>query len=274
MRGFLLGVFCLLASFCIAQERRLVLASTTSTQNSGLYDYLLPIFTSQTGINVHVVAVGTGQALRIGRNGDADILIVHHRKSEQAFVNDGFGQDRRDLMYNDFVVVGPLQDPANIKVTENITEAFSKIAQSEYLFISRGDESGTHFKELALWKQTDIKPKGTWYREIGAGMGAALNMAAAVDAYVLTDRGTWLSFNNKGNLALLFEGGADLFNPYSVITVNPAKHPHVQADLAAKLSDWLTSDQGQKLISDFMVQGQQLFHPIKSGSCTAKTLQE
>lgn len=273
MRLFLLGLFCVFASICSAGEKRLILASTTSTQNSGLYNYLLPTFTKETGIDVHVVAVGTGQALRIARNGDADILVVHHRASEDAFIAQGFGLKRADLMYNDFVIVGPLSDPAAITKSKKISEAFYRLAKSKALFISRGDESGTHFKEIALWQQAAVAPQGDWYREIGAGMGAALNMAAAVNAYVLTDRGTWLSFNNKGNLALLFEGGTELLNPYGIIVVNPAKHPHVKVNLATILYDWMISDRGQNLIAAFTQHGQQLFCPTHAkATCAASAL--
>ncbi|MCP5075309.1 MAG: solute-binding protein [Rhodobacteraceae bacterium] len=258
-------IFCLLwvlAPFALAENQKLLLASTTSTQNSGLYNYLLPKFTQDTGVTVHVVAVGTGQALRIAENGDADILIVHHRPSEEAFVASGFGIERRDLMFNDFVLVGPADDPANVTAATNAVDAFTRLQRVGAKTISRGDESGTHLKELEIWRDAGISRKGEWYREIGAGMGAALNMAAAVDGYLLSDRGTWLSFGNRGNLKILYEGDPDLYNPYGVILVNPAKHPHVHIDQARVLSDWLTSQKGQKLIAEFTVSGLSLFCPI------------
>ncbi len=266
MRFLLLAALCLFAPLSVAQGQKLILASTTSTQNSGLYDYLLPVFTADTGIAVHVVAVGTGQALRIARNGDADALIVHHRPSEELFISEGYGLNRRDVMVNDFVIVGPKGDSAGVATAKSAGDALLRLRKNNALFISRGDESGTYFKELEIWQSAGVTPKGPWYREIGAGMGAALNMAVAVEGYVLTDRGTWLSFNNKNNLVLLFEGDPVLFNPYSIITVNPAKHPHVQADLAGVLTDWITSERGQSLIAAFAIDGQQLFCPSANGA--------
>ncbi|MCP5089161.1 MAG: hypothetical protein GY952_20460 [Rhodobacteraceae bacterium] len=269
MRLILVLLLCLNATTGAAQDKKLVLASTTSTQNSGLYDYLLPVFTKDTGITVHVVAVGTGQALRIARNGDADAIIVHHRPSEDRFVTAGFGIERRDLMFNDFVLIGPETDPAGVAEASGITEAFARLADSRVKTISRGDESGTHLKEVEIWKDAGIAPLGAWYREIGAGMGTALNMAAAVDGYILSDRGTWLSFGNRGNLKVLSEGDPALFNPYGIILVNPDKHPHAQIDLARKLSGWLTSEKGQQLIADFQLLGQPLFCPyaIQASDC-------
>lgn len=242
----------------------IVLASTTSTQNSGLLDYLLATFSEETGIDVKVLAVGTGQAMLIARNGDADLLLVHHRPSEDAFVQAGYGTDRRDVMYNDFVIVGPRDDPAGIAGGQSASDALQKIANIEADFVSRGDESGTHKKELELWEQSNIHPEGSWYREIGAGMGAALNMASALNAYVLTDRGTWLTFGNKGSLDLLVSGDPDLLNPYAVILVNPARHPQVKAAAARRLSDWLVSPRGQKMIGDFLIDEYQAFCPVRT----------
>lgn len=251
--------------FCFATfgfaEQSLTLASTTSTQNSGLYEFLLPKFKEQTGITVNVVAVGTGQAIKIAQNGDADALLVHHRPSEDAFVNEGYGFDRRDVMYNDFVLIGPKHDPAKVSDARTVKDALSSIKETQSLFISRGDDSGTHKKEVELWNAFSTVPTDQWYREIGAGMGAALNMAAATDAYLLSDRGTWLSFGNPQNLTLLFEGEAGLRNPYGLILVSKERHPHVKTDEARAFSDWITSPQGQKAIADFRVENKQLFCP-------------
>lgn len=245
-----------------AAERTITLASTTSTQNSGLYGVILPMFEADTGIRVNVVAVGTGQALKIAENGDADVLLVHHRASEDAFVAAGFGIDRRDVMYNDFVFVGPRSDPAGVRDAGSVSDVLRRISTSEQLFISRGDESGTHMKERELWAAAELSPQGTWYREIGAGMGAALNMASVTDAYLLTDRGTWLSFGNKGDLEILFSGTPGLRNPYGIILVNPARHPHVRINEARAFADWMTSPSGQKAIADYRVGNQQLFCPL------------
>lgn len=247
-----------------AQDKAITLASTTSTQNSGLYDHILPMFEAETGIRVLVIAVGTGQALRIARNGDADVLIVHHRPSEEAFVAEGFGVERRDLMVNDFVIVGPPEDPADVASASDAAQALARIARSQALFISRGDDSGTHLREQELWTAADLAPDGTWYREIGASMGAALNMASVSDAYLLTDRGTWLAFNNKGRLVQLFEGDPKLMNPYSVILVNAGRHPHIDAEAARQFANWLTSDRGQQAIANFRVGGQTLFCPASA----------
>jgi tungstate transport system substrate-binding protein len=244
-----------------AEDVTLTLASTTSTQNSGLYDRILPMFEAETGIHVNVVAVGTGQALRIARNGDADVLIVHHRPSELKFVAEGYGVKRYDLMYNDFVLVGPKQDPADIRDATSAEDAFRRIAESRSLFISRGDDSGTNKKELELWKATGIQPQGDWYREIGAGMGAALNMVAVTDAYTLSDRGTWLSFGNKQNLDLLYGGDKGLRNPYSVIVVNDKIFPHIKTKAANTFVKWLLSEHGQRAIGAYRVKNQQLFCP-------------
>lgn len=260
LRWILVAWLC--ASAAVGQEKTITLASTTSTQNSGLYAAILPAFQAATGIHVNVVAVGTGQALRIAQNGDADVLIVHHRPSEDAFVAAGYGIDRRDLMYNDFVIIGPSDDPASIRNAPNAAAALARIAAEGWLFISRGDDSGTHKRERELWTLAALQPSGAWYREIGAGMGAALNMAAVTDAYTLADRGTWLSFGNKRGLARLFSGDPTLRNPYGMIRVNPARHPHVAADDAKALADWLTSDTGQRAIAAFRVNEHQLFCPV------------
>ena len=256
-----LKILCLLvASPIYAQDNTITLSSTTSTQNSGLYDYLLPMFTADTGIDVRVIAVGTGQAIRIAENGDADVLLVHHRKSEDAFVNEGYGTQRFDVMYNDFVLIGPKTETPN---TTSLKSFFGQAAETgEYTFISRGDDSGTHKKEQELWaKFTETLPTDDWYREIGSGMGATLNMAASIDAYTISDRGTWLSFGNKRNLAIKWSGDEVLLNPYGLILVNPERFPHVKADEARIFADWITSERGQQAIGDFRINGKQLFCP-------------
>jgi tungstate transport system substrate-binding protein len=248
----------------VAEDRFVTVASTTSTQNSGLFDEILPAFEKQSGIGVRVVAVGTGQAIRMAKNGDADILFVHHKPSEIAFVKEGFGVERFDVMYNDFIVVGAKSDPARIKGLTNVSLAFGKIAGSKSSFISRGDDSGTNKRELSLWRIAKIDPEkssGKWYHEIGAGMGAALNTASAKNAYTLSDRGTWLSFKNKANLAILLEGDKNMLNPYGVILVNPQKYPHVKAKDGQAFIDWLISKEGQKAIDGYKIGGQQLFFP-------------
>ena len=251
-----------------ARQRSIVVASTTSTDNSGLFGYILPIFEAETGIKVHVVAVGTGQALEIARNGDADVLLVHHKPSEERFVSGGFGVDRRDLMYNDFVIIGPKADPAGIDGMTDVVEAFKKIAAGRVPFASRGDDSGTHKVERQIWRQAGIDASvasGAWYWETGSGMGATLNTAVGMDAYSLSDRATWLSFRNKGELVILVQGDRRLFNQYGVIRVNPARHPHVKAAAAKAFVDWLTSEAGQTAIADFKVDGRQLFFPNAKG---------
>jgi len=244
----------------------LVLASTTSTQNSGLYDQILPLFTKDTGIDVRVVAVGTGQALRIARNGDADALMVHHRPSEDTFVAEGYGIERRDIMYNDFILAGPADDPADIATASSVTEAIRRIARSGALFASRGDDSGTHKKEQEIWRAAGLAPTGNWYLETGSGMGATLNLAAAKSAYTLTDRGTWITFGNKGPLRRLFGGDWAMFNPYGFIIVNPERFPHAKSDLARTLSDWLVSERGQAAIAGFEIDGFQAFCPNAQGA--------
>jgi len=247
-----------------AAERFITVASTTSTENSGLFGHLLPLFTARTGIEVRVVAVGTGQAIKLARNGDADVLFVHHKPSEEKFVAEGFGVKRYDVMYNDFVLVGPKADPAGIRGMKDVAAALKKIAAAEAPFASRGDDSGTHKKERALWRAAGIDVaavSGTWYRETGAGMGATLNTAAAMNAYTLSDRGTWLAFANKADLDILVAGDTRLFNPYGVTLVNPARHPHVKAEDGQAFIDWLISPEGQAAIAAFRVGGQQLFFP-------------
>ena len=264
--GLVLGL--LLSEVSKAEERFIILQSTTSTQNSGLFDAILPRFRAKTGIEVRVVAVGTGQALRNARNGDGDVLLAHAKPEEEAFVAEGWGVKRYDLMSNDFVIVGPADDPAGIAGLRQAGSALRKIARTQAVFLSRGDESGTHKKERVLWKVAAVDPleaSGTWYREVGAGMGATLNTAVGMRAYTLTDRGTWLSFRNKGDFTILVEGDPQLFNPYGVILVNPAKHPHVKAELGQQFIDWLIGSEGQSLIASYAINGQQLFFPNAPG---------
>jgi tungstate transport system substrate-binding protein len=247
-----------------AQNRSIVVASTTSTEQSGLFGFLLPRFTEKTGIPVKVVAVGTGQALDIGRRGDADVVFVHDRPAEDKYMSEGFGVRRFDVMYNDFVIVGPKADPAHISGSKDVMAAFRDIAAAKAAFISRGDRSGTHAAELRYWKDAGIDidaVKGSWYRDIGQGMGPALNMASAENAYLLADRGTWLSFKNRGDLAILVEGDKRLFNQYGVMLVNPARHPDVKTREGQAFIDWLISPDGQKTIADYKVGGEQLFFP-------------
>ena len=253
-----------LSAQVIAQEKSIVVASTTSTQDSGLFEYLLPIFQQQTGIAVKVIAQGTGQALDTGRRGDADVVFVHAKSAEEKFLAEGQGVKRNPVMYNDFVLIGPKNDPAGIK-GRDVAAALKTIKEKQAPFISRGDRSGTHMAELALWNKDagiDIdQQKGPWYKSIGQGMGAALNMASASNAYVLSDRGTWLSFKNKGDLQILVEGDTRLFNQYGVILVNPEKHPTVKKELGQQFIDWLLSPEGQKAIANYKVNGEQLFYP-------------
>jgi tungstate transport system substrate-binding protein len=248
----------------VAAERFITVASTTSTENSGLFGFILPQFQQATGIGVRVVAVGTGQAIKNAERGDADVLFVHHKRSEDQFVAQGFGVERRDVMYNDYVLLGPQTDPAGIKGTKDTVAALRQIAATHALFVSRGDDSGTHKLELNLWEVAGIdvkKASGSWYREAGSGMGATLNTTSGLDGYTISDRGTWISFKNKGRLTIAVEGDPRLFNQYGVILVNPAKHTHVKAKDGNAFIDWLTSDQGQKAIADFRIEGQQLFFP-------------
>ena len=246
-----------------AEERAIVVASTTSTQDSGLFGYLLPLFKTRTGIDVRVIAQGTGQALDTGRRGDADVVFVHAKPQEEKFLAEGFGVKRFDVMYNDFVLVGPKTDPAGVK-GKDIEAALQAIQAKGAAFVSRGDRSGTHAAELALWKLSGIDiaaAKGPWYREIGQGMGAALNTASAMGAYVLSDRGTWISFKNRGDLDIVVEGDKRLFNQYGVMLVNPEKHPQVKKELGQAFVDWLISPEGQAAIAGYTIDGQQLFFP-------------
>jgi tungstate transport system substrate-binding protein len=250
-----------------AQEKSIVVASTTSTQDSGLFGHILPMFKAKTGINVKVVAQGTGHALETGRRGDADVLFVHARAQEEKFVADGFGVKRFDVMYNDFVLIGPKSDPAKVRGSKDILAGLKAINDKGAPFVSRGDKSGTHSAELRLWKQATLDPtaaKPAWYREIGQGMGAALNTSSAMGAYVLADRGTWLSFKNKGDLEIVLEGDKRLFNQYGIMLVNPAKHAHVKKDLGQKFVDWIISKEGQAAIDSYKINGMQLFFPNAS----------
>ncbi|MCD1651344.1 substrate-binding domain-containing protein [Halomonas meridiana] len=245
----------------LADDDFITLASTTSTENSGLFDAIIPTFTEATGIDVRVVAVGTGQAFEIGRRGDADSLLVHDTAGEEQFVADGYATERLDVMYNDFVIVGPSDDPAGISDSENVADAFARIAESESPFASRGDDSGTNRAELRLWEDAGVTPQGEWYRELGSGMGPTLNTAAGMDAYTFTDRATWVAFDNPQNLTLLFEGDEALFNQYGSLLLSEERHPHLKHDLAAQWHQWLVSEEGQQAIADFEVGGQQLFFP-------------
>ena len=261
LAGVLAGA--LLAPIAHAQNRFIVLASTTSTEQSGLFKHLLPQFTKASGTEVRVVAVGTGQALDLGRRGDADALFVHDQPAEEKFVAEGFGLVRRPVMYNDFVLIGPKSDPAGVRGND-IAAALKRLGATGGAFVSRGDKSGTHSAELRQWKLAGIdiaaaKPAG--YKECGCGMGQALNIAASTNAYVLSDRGTWLNFKNRGDLGIVVEGDKQLFNQYGVIVVNPARHPHVKKDLAQAFSDWVVSSDGQAAIASYKIGGEQLFFP-------------
>ena len=268
-RSLIVALLLTLSSVALAAERSITVASTTSTENSGLFTYLLPIFQAKTGIEVRVVAVGTGQAIKLAQNGDADVLFVHHKPSEVQFVADGYGVKRFDVMYNDFVLVGPKVDPAGIRGSSDVADALRRIAEAKSPFASRGDDSGTHKKEQSLWADAGIDAaaaSGQWYSETGSGMGATLNAAAGLGAYALTDRATWISFANKADLEPMVQGDARLFNPYGVILVNPARFPHVKAADGQTFIDWLVSPAGQAAIADFKVDGQQLFFPNAAGS--------
>jgi len=259
------GVAVFLTAHALAQEKSIIVASTTSTQDSGLFDYLLPLFTQKTGITVKVLAQGTGQALDTGRRGEADVVFVHAKSAEQKFLAEGEGVKRFGVMYNDFVLIGPKSDPAGIKDMKDVARALKTIKDKAATFISRGDRSGTHLAELMLWNKDvgiDIeKERGPWYTSIGQGMGAALHMAAASNGYVLSDRATWIDLKNKGDLQVLVEGDRRLFNQYGVILVNPAKHPNVNKEFGQAFIDWLVSPDGQKAIANFKINGEQLFYP-------------
>jgi tungstate transport system substrate-binding protein len=253
-----------IATVAHAQDRFITVASTTSTEQSGLFRYLLPMFEKKTGIQVRVVAVGTGQALDLARRGDADVVFVHARAAEEKFLAEGEGVKRYPVMYNDFVLIGPSSDPARVAGSKDILEAFRKIQQARAPFVSRGDRSGTHLAELDLWKTSGVdldKAKGPWYREIGQGMGPALNTASAMSAYLLADRGTWLAFKNRGDLRILVEGDKRLFNQYGVMLVSPAKHPNVKKAAGQMFIDWLVSREGQAAIAGYKINGEQLFFP-------------
>ncbi|WP_295538798.1 extracellular solute-binding protein [uncultured Thiohalocapsa sp.] len=249
-------------------EEAILVQSTTSTQNSGLYDHILPQFTAKTGIQVNVVAVGTGQAIKNAQNGDGDVLLVHAKSAEEKFVEEGYGVARFDVMYNDFVIVGPDADPAGLSNTEDAAAALAELAASGSVFASRGDNSGTHKKELALWQASGVDPanaSGGWYRETGSGMGATLNTAVGMGAYSLTDRATWINFKNKGDYRILVEGDPRLFNQYGIILVDPARHPNVKVDAGQAFIDWVLGPEGQAAIASYQVDGQQLFYPNYEG---------
>jgi tungstate transport system substrate-binding protein len=254
----------LLCTSAYAQEKFITVSSTTSTEESGLFKYMLPIFQKKAGFQVRVVAVGTGQALDIGRRGDADVVFVHAKPLEEKFLAEGHGVQRFDVMYNDFVLIGPKSDPAKAAGTRDIVAALQKIKAAQAPFVSRGDKSGTHFAELSLWKVAGVdiaKDKGAWYRDTGQGMGPALNSASGMNAYILADRGTWLSFKNRGELAIAVEGDKRLFNQYGIMLVNPEKHPNVKTEMGQAFVDWVISPEGQKSIADYRIGGEQLFFP-------------
>lgn len=258
---------CLVGSVASADERVITVASTTSTEQSGLFGHLLPVFEKDSGIKVRVVALGTGQALDMARRGDADVAFVHDKLAEEKFVAEGYGVERKEVMYNDFVLIGPKADPAKVAGNDimlGLRRIATMDAASRPPFVSRGDKSGTHAAELRYWRAAGVdldRAKGPWYRDTGSGMGPSLNMASSMNAYILADRGTWLSFKNRGDLAILVEGDSRLFNQYGVILVNPAKHSHVKAADAQRFIDWLLSSAGQKAIADYKIGGEQLFFP-------------
>jgi len=260
-RGILAGIALVMTALPASAEEFITVASTTSTENSGLFGHILPIFTDRTGIEVRVIAQGTGQALETGRRGDADVVFVHAKASEELFVAEGHGVERTDVMYNDFVIVGPQGDPAGIAAASDAASALKAIAEARAPFASRGDESGTHTAERALWADAGVAPDGDWYLETGSGMGATLTMAAELPAYALTDRGTWIGFGNRGDLEIAFEGDPALFNQYGVMLVNSDTHPHVKAEAGQAFIDWLISAEGQKAIEGYAIDGQQLFFP-------------
>ena len=267
INAFLLVTLGGLAGLSFAQEKSIVVASTTSTEQSGLFAYLLPIFKSKSGIDVKVVAVGTGQALDIGRRGDADVVFVHDKPAEEQFVAEGFSTKRYEVMYNDFILIGPKNDPAKIAGGKDINEALQKIAASQSPFISRGDKSGTNAAELRYWKNAGINPAGeAWYKETGSGMGPALNTASAMNAYILADRGTWLSFKNRGDLMIVVEGDRKLFNQYGVMLVNPERFPQIKKVFGQTLIAWLISKDGQSAIASYKIDGEQLFFPNAKSS--------
>ena len=257
----LVGLVAILMAFATpsARAETMRMAVTTSFANSGLSEVLLPAISAETGITVQLLVVGTGQALRLAAAGDVDAVLAHARAAEEDLVADGHATHRREIMYNDFVILGPADDPAGIAQAETAAAALARVADSAQIFVSRGDNSGTHLQELALWQAAGVDPQGRWYRATGSGMGAALNFAVATGGYILSDRATWLSFGNKGDLAVLFEGDPALFNQYAYLPVNHARHPHVNADASARLEAWLTSDRARDLIDGFSIAGTQLF---------------
>jgi tungstate transport system substrate-binding protein len=262
--GATVGLAVLAVVSTASAQSFITVASTTSTEQSGLFKHLLPLFEKKTGIQVRVVALGTGQALDMARRGDADVVFVHAKSAEEKFIAEGYGVKRLPVMYNDFVLIGPRSDPAKISGGKDILEALRKIRAAATPFVSRGDKSGTHMAELTLWKQAGIdiaKGKGPWYRDTGQGMGPALNSASSMNGYILADRGTWISFKNRGDLAILVEGDKRLFNQYGVILVNPAKHKHVKKEMGQAFIDWVVSPDGQKAIADYKIGGEQLFFP-------------
>ena len=264
LKNVCLILFVLITCNVHAQDKFITVASTTSTEQSGLFKHLLPVFEKKTGIQVRVVALGTGQALDVARRGDADVVFVHDKVAEEKFLAEGFGVSRMEVMYNDFVVVGPKSDPAKIAGSKDILSAYKKVADAKAPFASRSDKSGTHAAELRLWKDAGVDPqtgKGTWYRETGSGMGPTLNTASAMNAYAFTDRGTWLSFKNRGELVILVEGDQRLFNQYGVMLVNPAKHPHVKKEFGQAFVDWVVSPEGQGTIAGYKIGSDQLFFP-------------
>ena len=264
VRAFILALMAAVFSSSAVADKFITLVGTTSTENSGLYEKILPLFIAKTGIHVRVVSVGTGRAINIARNGDADVLLVHHRPSEDKFVAEGYGVKRHDVMYNDFIIVGPGNDPAGIRGLKSVVDGLARIAKTRNFFVSRGDDSGTHKKELSIWKLAGVdaaKASGTWYREAGAGMGATLNTASAMPAYTLSDRGTWLKFENRGGLRLLAENDPLLLNPYGVILVNPVRHPYVKAKMGQAFIDWITGAEGQAAIAAYRIKGRQAFFP-------------
>lgn len=263
-RAFVVLLLALTGLTAQAQDKFITVASTTSTEQSGLFGFLLPVFEKKTGTQVRVVALGTGQALDLARRGDADVVFVHARAAEEKFLAEGQAVKRYPVMYNDFVLIGPRSDPAKIGGGKDILEALKKIEAAKSPFVSRGDRSGTNMAELKLWKDAGIdidKAKGPWYRDTGQGMGPALNTASSMNAYILADRATWLAFKNRGDLAILVEGDKRLFNQYGVMLVNPAKHPSVKKELGQSFIDWLVSPEGQKVIADYKINGEQLFYP-------------
>jgi tungstate transport system substrate-binding protein len=268
LRLFIAGLLAAALGSATAQQRYITVASTTSTEQSGLFKHLLPLFEKRTGIQVRVVALGTGQALDMGRRGDADVVFVHARPLEEKFVAEGYGVRRHEVMYNDFVLIGPRADPAKVAGGKDAVKAFQQIEKAKAAFVSRGDRSGTHFAELELWKVAGVdiaREKGSWYRETGQGMGPALNTASGMNAYVLADRGTWLSFKNRGELAILVEGDRRLFNQYGIILVNPQKHLGVKKEMGQAFIDWVISSEGQEAIAAYKVNREQLFFPNAGG---------